>query len=406
MEEGGGQGSPLTTRSLRARNRGQLLRLLRENGTLSQAELARKTGLSRTTVSTLVAELRAAGLVVDTGSERAEVGAQGGRPPVMLALDDSAGAAVGVDVGHGHVRVAVANLAGTVLAERSRELEVEADALATLETAARMVEEALVEAGVSPGRALGVGLGLPGPIDRTSGVVASGSILPGWQGIRAAQELGERLGLTVELDNDANLAALAETLWGAGRGCSHVVYLDVSTRIGCGIVVDGQVFRGARGIAGEIGHTVVNSSGPVCYCGSRGCLETVAAAPAVAELLRLRHHERLSMAQVVALAAGGDPGCQRALADVSGEIGIAVGNVCNLLNPERVVVGGTLSQGGELVLDPIRRAVARATGQFTTEMTAVVAAELGDRAAVLGALALVMRDASRRFAMRMPSPPV
>jgi predicted NBD/HSP70 family sugar kinase/biotin operon repressor len=400
-----GQGG-LTTRSLRARNRRQLLRLLRENGSLSQAEIARKTGLSRTTVSTLVAELRAAGLVVDSGAERGEVGAQGGRPPVMLALDDSAGAAVGVGVGHGRVRVAVANLAGAVLAEHAREMDVEADASATLEVAAGMVDEALTEAGVAPGLALGVGLGLPGPIDRASGVVASGSILPGWQGVRAADELGRRLGLTVELDNDTNLAALAETLWGAGRGCSHVVYLDVSTRIGCGIVVGGQVLRGARGIAGEIGHTVVNSSGPVCSCGSRGCLETVAAAPAIAELLRLRHREQLSLAQVVALAAGGDPGCQRALADVSSEIGIAVANVCNLLNPERVIVGGTLSQGGELVLDPIRQAVRRATGQFTTPMTAVAAAELGERATVLGALALVMRDASQRFAMRMPSPPV
>jgi predicted NBD/HSP70 family sugar kinase len=248
---------------------------------------------------------------------------------------------------------------------------------------------------------LGVGLCLPGPIDRARGVVASGSILPGWHGVRAAYELGERVGLPVELDNDANLAALAETLWGGGRGCAHVVYVKVSTRIGCGLIVDGWLYRGARGIAGEIGHTVVNESGPVCYCGSRGCLETVAAGPAIAELLRLRHHEHLTLARVVALAVEGDPGCQRALGDVSAEIGIAVGNVCNLLNPERVVVGGTLSQGGELVLEPIRQAVRRATRQFTSEMTTVAPAELGDRAEVLGALALVMRDASKHFSLRL-----
>jgi predicted NBD/HSP70 family sugar kinase len=398
--EDGAQAS-LTTRSMRARNRRQLLQLLRENGALSQAEIARKTGLSRTTISTLVAELRGLGVLVETDSERPGAGAQGGRPPVMLALDDSAGAAVGVDIGHGHVRVAVANLARTVLAERARELQVDHDAARTLAVAAELIGEALAEAGVEAGRVLGVGLCLPGPIDRARGVVASGSILPGWHGVRAAYELGERVGLPVELDNDANLAALAETLWGGGRGCAHVVYVKVSTRIGCGLIVDGWLYRGARGIAGEIGHTVVNESGPVCYCGSRGCLETVAAGPAIAELLRLRHHEHLTLARVVALAVEGDPGCQRALGDVSAEIGIAVGNVCNLLNPERVVVGGTLSQGGELVLEPIRQAVRRATRQFTSEMTTVAPAELGDRAEVLGALALVMRDASKHFSLRL-----
>jgi predicted NBD/HSP70 family sugar kinase/biotin operon repressor len=393
----------VTTRSMRARNRRQLLDLLRENGALSQAEIARKTGLSRTTVSTLVAELRGLGLLVEAVQEggRPDVGAQGGRPPVMLALDDSAGTAVGVDVGHGHLRVAVANLARTVLAEHVRELDVGQDAARTLDIAAEMVQDALAESGVDTARVIGVGLGLPGPIDRARGVVASGSILPDWHGVKAADELSTRVGLPVGLDNDANLAALAETLWGGGRGCAHVVYVKLSTRIGCGLIVDGSLFRGARGIAGEIGHTVVNETGPVCYCGSRGCLETVASASAIAEMLRLRHHEQLTLGQVVALAAGGDPGCQRALADVSAEIGIAVANACNLLNPERVVVGGALGQAGELVLEPIRQAVRRATRQFTTEMTAVIPAKLGDRAEVLGALALVMRDASKHFSLRL-----
>jgi predicted NBD/HSP70 family sugar kinase len=398
--EDGAQAS-LTTRSMRARNRRQLLELVREHGALSQAEISRKTGLSRTTVSTLVAELRGLGVLVETDSDRPGAGAQGGRPPVMLALDDSAGTAVGVDVGLSHVRVAVANLARTVLAERTRELEVDQDAERALTAAAELVGESLAEAGVDAGRVLGVGLCLPGPIDRARGVVASGSILPGWHDVRAADELSRRIGLPVELDNDANLAALAETLWGAARGCAHVVFLKISTRIGCGLIVDGTLYRGARGIAGEIGHMVVDESGPVCHCGSRGCLETVAAGSAIAELLRLRHREQLTLAQVVAMAVEGDPGCQRALGDVSATIGIAVGNVCNLLNPERVVVGGTLSLGGELVLEPIRLAVRRATRQFTTEMTTVAPAELGDRAEVLGALALVMRDASRQFSLRL-----
>src|SRR5215472_13215046 len=277
-------GAPsLTTRSMRARNRHQLLELLREHGVLSQAEIARKTGLSRTTVSSLVAELRGAGLISPSlqspsppeGEGRGGGGrhpnAQGGRPPVMLALDDSAGAAVGIDVGLGHVRVAVANLAHTVLSERVRELDPGQAADASLSVIAGLVGEALAAADVASTRVIGVGLGLPAPIDRARGTVASSSILPGWRGVQAAHELSGRLDLPVELDNDANLGALAETVWGAGRGCAHVVYVKASERIGCGLVLDGVLFRGARGIAGEIGHTIVNQSGPVCTCGSRGC---------------------------------------------------------------------------------------------------------------------------------------
>src|SRR5262245_17320839 len=350
-------GTP-TTRSMRARNRRQVLDLLREHGVLSQADIARKTGLSRTTISTVVAELRDLGLIVEAETGRPGT-AQSGRPPVLIAIDDSVGAAVGIDFGEAHVRVAAANLSHTVLAERSRELDVRRDAAACLNAAAEMVDEVLGEAGIDRARVIGVGMSLPGPVDRDRGMVASASLLPGWRSVRAADEMSTRLGLPVEADNDANLGALAELLWGAGQGFGHLLYVRSSSSIGCGLIIDGRLSRGAHGIAGEIGHTIVDESGLVCHCGGRGCLETVVGGPAILDLLRRSHGEHLTLTDVLALAASGDAGCQRALSDAARVLGASIANLCVVLNPRRVVLGGTLSTGGELVLRPVREAILR-----------------------------------------------
>ena len=396
----GSSSTSLTTRSIRVRHRRLVLDLLRAAGSLSQADIARKTGLSRTTISTLVSELRAMGVIVEAEPGRASAGAQGGRPPTMIALDDSAGAALGIDFGHGHVRVAVANLAHTILSERYVTLDVAGDPQGSLNTAAELAQAALHEADVERSRVIGAGMGLPGPIDRAGGVVASTAILPGWRTIRAAEEMSARLDVPVELDNDANLGALAETAWGAAHGCSNVAYIKASGGIGCGLVVDGQLFRGAQGIAGELGHTVVNEAGLVCYCGRRGCLETVAGAGAMTELVRRSHGDGLTLAGLIALAGAGDLSCERALVDIAREIGIAAANVCTMLNPERLVIGGTLAAGGELVARPIREAVDWAARHLTTPSTEVVLGQLGDRAEVLGALALVIRDTTKHLSVR------
>jgi predicted NBD/HSP70 family sugar kinase/biotin operon repressor len=398
----GSSSASLTTRSIRVRHRRLVLDLLRANGSLSQADIARKTGLSRTTISTLVSELRSMGVIVEAEPGHASASAQGGRPPTMIALDDSAGAALGIDFGHGHVRVAVANLAHTILSERYAELNVAGEPERSLDVATVLVQEVLDEAQVERSRLIGAGMGLPGPIDQARGAVASTAILPAWRLIHAAEEMSARLDVPVDLDNDANLGALAETAWGAAQGCANVAYIKASGGIGCGLVVDGRLFRGAQGIAGELGHTVVNEAGLVCYCGRRGCLETVAGAGAVTELVRRSHGDQLTLAGLVALASDGDLSCERALVDIAREIGIAAANVCILLNPERLVIGGTLATGGELVARPIREAVDGAARHLVTPSTEVVLGQLGDRAEVLGALALVIRDTTKHLSLRQP----
>jgi predicted NBD/HSP70 family sugar kinase len=275
--------------SLREHNLLRVVDVLLEQGVASRADIARHTGLSRTTVSSLVADLVERGLISErvAGEGRDPGGA--GRPPVLLALDRSAGAAIGIDFGHSHLRVAVADLSHTILAETAREMEVDDSASDDFAAAVELVDQVLEEAGVPRDRVINVGMGVPGPIMHRDGTVGSGAILPGWVGVHAGEEMQRRLGLPVVVDNDANLGALAEAMLGAGRGAREIVYLKVSSGIGAGLIIDGRVHHGAGGTAGELGHLLVDEEGHICRCGNRGCLETVAAAPRLLEQLSRTH---------------------------------------------------------------------------------------------------------------------
>lgn len=379
---------------LRERNRERVIQSLRDHGRMSQASIARATGLSRTTVSSLVAELRDAGLIGAVDEETAVT--KRGRRGVQLALQPSATAVLGLDFGHSHVRVAVADLAHNVLAERIMDLDVSHRARETLDLAARMVDEALAEVHIDRKHVAGAGVGIPGPVDRARGMVGSTTIMPGWVGIPIATELEARLHLPVEIENDANLGALAELAWGAGRNCANVAYIKAATGIGAGIVIEGQLVRGAFGTAGEIGHNTLDEDGALCYCGNRGCLETVASGPAIIQLVRNAHGENLTLGRVIDRALDGDVRCRRAISDAGREIGVAVAGLCNLVNPERVIVGGMLSRAQDILLEPIRESIRRYAVQSAAERTEVVGAAFTERAELLGSVALALASLDAR----------
>lgn len=382
--------------SLREGNRKRVIDALRERGVASRAELARITGLSRSTVSTIVSDLLDAGLAGERGDQPdGEVHA--GRPPVMVSLNRSAGVALGIDFGHRHLRVAVSDLSHSVLAEAWCEMDVDHSADQGLDRAAEFVARVLEEAGADRHHVIGTGMGLPAPIDRISGSVQESSILPGWVGVDAAGEASDRLGLPVEVENDANLGALAEYAWGAAKGRSEVVYIKVSSGIGAGLISGGKLQHGVSGTAGEVGHTVLAEGGPVCRCGNRGCLETLASSRAVADLLATSRREPVSTRQLLELSTAGDAAAQRLIADAGTAIGIAVANLCNILNPQSVIVGGDLAAAGDVLIDPIREVVRRTAVPSAAAALEVVAGVLGERAEMLGALALVMHE-SERFA--------
>ncbi|HSD78154.1 MAG TPA: ROK family transcriptional regulator [Solirubrobacteraceae bacterium] len=379
--------------ALRQRNRLRVVDALRRTGPATRADITRVSGLSRATVSSLVAELLDAGVLAEQKPDAAGAAApRTGRPPVLLALDASAGAAVGVDFGHRHLRVAVADLSAQVLAERRVELDVDHEAAAGLDAAAELIGEVLADAGVPRETVLGCGMGLPGPIDRATGTVGSTVILPGWVGLHAAEELAALVELPVAVDNDANLGALAEMTYGAARGVRDLLYVKVASGIGCGVVIDGRVHHGSRGIAGEIGHVHVDAGGRICRCGNRGCLETVAGGAALLALLRESHGEDLTLPGLLALSAHGDVGARRALGDAGRAIGRALADACNILNPELIVFGGELATAGDPLLGGVREALGRYALPAAVATTRVTRGVLGDRAEVLGALALVIAD--------------
>jgi predicted NBD/HSP70 family sugar kinase len=366
--------------------RARLLAELASRGPATRAELARATGLAPSTVTSLVAALLKEGLV-RAGESPGPGGV--GRPGQQIWLGRRAGVVVGVDLGRRHLKVAVADLSHEVLVRTEVAKTTDQDAAEDMELIRRQFEATLAAAEVTRDEVLAVGLGLPGPV-HTSGEIGDSAILPGWIGVQAAKALEAALGLPVTVDNDANLGALGEARWGAGAGVRDLVFLKVATGIGAGLVIEGQVFRGAGNTAGEIGHTVIDPGGPVCRCGNRGCLEMYAGSAPILAAVQPTHPEVSDLATVVQRAEQGDGGCRRVVADAGRAIGSALATVCNIVNPARVIVGGTLGEAGEMLLEPMRSAVRRGAVRSAAQDVEVVKAALGGDAELMGAIALAL----------------
>lgn len=373
---------------LRDANRRSITTLLASDGPMSRADLARGTGLSRTTISSLVTDLIAHGHVVETADRGRPHKGGSGRPPQLVALCAPRGVVAGVDVGHRHVRVAVADRSGTVLTEDVTWLDVDEHGTDALDHAARMVREGLAHADVDRSDLCAVGMCVPAPLDRRSARISTG-IMPGWRHLSPGDELHRRLGVPVFADNDANLGALAEHGRGVARGLVDVVYVKVASGLGAGIVVGGRLHRGATGNAGEIGHVQVAEDGQVCRCGNRGCLETLVSAPRLVTLLQPAYDEPLTINSVLALDDGGDAGVRRVLSDAGRAIGRALADLCNNLNPEAIVLGGSLGTSPSLAAG-VRTAVDRYAQPDTAAAVRVLAGELGARAEVVGAVSLAI----------------
>jgi predicted NBD/HSP70 family sugar kinase len=391
---------------------------LRTFGPRTRAELVAATGLSRPTVTATVAELTASGLAAERaaapGAERAgdarmlatrsrggramasgrRPTSAGGRPASVVRLTRAAGLAVGADVGRRHVRVAVADLGHEILAEQATRLVGDADDQAgpVLDLAAGLVDRALAEVGAARADVVGAGLGIPAPIT-LAGRIGSPMLLPGWEHLAPASEFSDRLGVPVFLSNDANLGALGEYQWGAGRGCPVLVYVKISTGIGAGIVLDGQLFVGSAGTAGELGHVTIDARGPVCRCGNRGCVELSAGGRALVEQARLTYPDLADVSDLIRLANSGDPACRRLLSDAGALVGIALSGLVNLINPDHIVVGGELGGATDLMLEPLRRGLTESAMPAAVSAVRVSQGKLAERASALGAVALVLRSA-------------
>lgn len=383
--------SPDTSSSQRRANRARVIRALRERGPQSRSALG-QAGLSRSTVASVVEELMAAGLVVEVAGSARDA-RNTGRPPTLLGLKGTLGASLGVEVANGIVRVALCNTAQELLAYDSVPVDDHTTPEATLKTTGTLIDQMLARAGVSAGEVLGVGVAMPGPLQRRSGVNGRATTLKPWVNVNPRAAAAEILRLPVLVDNDANFAALAEMTWGAARGTKDISYIYTASGIGAGLILNGNLYAGSNGTAGELGHTTIDENGLVCQCGGRGCLNTLANADAITENLWRSYRERLSIADVIKLAQVGDAGCRRVLADAGSHIGLAAANMYNLLDPELIVVGGNLAPAGEILLGPLRESMARRAIHAGEVLPPVVVGELDEKVVVLGAAAAVLRDA-------------
>jgi predicted NBD/HSP70 family sugar kinase len=391
------------TLSSRQVTRLRVIETLYRRPATGRAELARLTGVSRRTVSSLIEELGRAG-VVEEHSGIEETRPRGtGRPPILLSLVPGAAFAVGLDIGHRHIRVVVCDLVGRPVADESVQVAVDGAPVESLDIAAELVGRALEHAAVDRRSVIGVGMGLATPINKRTGELEAHGILPGWQGIRPAAEMEQRLGTRVELENDANVGALGEWTFGAGKGVADLAYIRLSEGVGAGLILGGRPYQGARGIAGEIGHVVTHERGRICKCGNRGCLETVATPSAIAALLPSRQGEPVAVEELLHLVQTGDRGARRAVRDAGAAIGRALAMLVNILDIELVVVGGDLAPAGDVLLDSVRDAIERDLVAPAADPLRVVAGTLGDRAEALGAAALILARSPQALAGRVAS---
>lgn len=371
--------------SLREANRAQIVDVVRKFGGLTQVEISESTGLSAATVSSIVKELARGGAVEVRATVRS------GRRAQLVTLTHRVGLAVGLQIGNRQLRLLLGDAGHEVLAERTLPLPNEHKMDTTLDRAALLVVDLLERIGAGLDEVLGIGVGLPAPVDEATGMISVRGIMRGWDEVHVAQVLAKRLGRPVFVDNDANLGALAESTMGASRPYRDSVYVRASYGVGAGIVLAGQLHRGAAGVAGEIGHVQVHTTGAVCRCGRRGCLDTVVGAAALLDELRPTHGS-LALRDLVTGALEGDELLVATLADVGARIGTVVAGLAQAVDPQCVVVGGEMAEAGELLIGPLREAVRRGALLNQIAPLEVVPAELGQRAEVMGALLLALQS--------------
>lgn len=356
-----------------------MLAALADGEVLSQADLARATGLAASTVSALVRELADAG---DLVLERKA----GGRSTQLVRRSTPAGLVVGLDHGRRHLAAAVAGMDGEILADSRMRIPGELPATESMAELSHLLDRVLATAGRQRAEVHSGALALPAPVDISSGRLGSAEILPRWGGVDPAALAHDVLGFPVGVHNDTNVGAIGEARHGAGRGANHFAYIWVSEGLGAGLILNNSLYAGVSGIAGELGHTLQRAeTGALCRCGNRGCLETVVSTSAVLALLEPQLGRLDSFDEVLERMAADDPLCRRVVAQTGRHIGVAVTNLVNLLNPQRVIVGGELSRAGDVLLEPIRQMVSQYAIPSAAERVEIVLSELGKRAEVIGA---------------------
>ncbi len=364
---------------------GHILSLIISATARSRKEIAQKTGLSRATVTHRLDSLFKAGLIL----EATELHKSGGRPARAIQFNRGYGVTLVADIGETHIRAALTDLEPRILADETGTLDVGSGPEPVLNWISRQFHALLERAGRSADDLIGIGLCLPAPVDYGIGRVVGPSIMSGWDGFDISGFLRKDFDVPVVADNDVNIMTLAEhkRFW---SGVDQALFVKAGTGIGSGIVMDGRIYRGAQGAAGDIGHIRLGGHGdPLCRCGNVGCVEAIAGGWALARDLRALGFEARDGRDVLALMQRNVPEAIHAIRNAGRILGEVIADSVSILNPSLIVVGGTLSRAGEHLLAGIRELVYQRSLPLATRQLVIAASQLDERAGIIGAAQLV-----------------
>ena len=385
------------SRDLKASNRLLVRDMIRRRGPIARYEIARETGLTASTVTVIVAELLEAGAILEVGHAESS----GGRRPILLELNARAAYVLAVRLQRGELLVAIFDLTKNILAQRFYQLDT-----TWPEEVARAIgasfEELLQETKINRTSVFWCGAALPGLISPCTGVLERSSNL-GWVGVPVGDLIAENIGgIPVHVENISNAAALAENEYGLGRGHKHLIFINLSVGIGAGILVDGEIYGGMKGYAGEVGHmTLLIEQGPICACGRQGCFEAVCSVRTVLEKARslipedtFRQNglakEKLTIAHLASSPLAACPEVQQLICETGHYIGVVVANLVSLLNPEIVILGGELSGFGSRLLAAVNAEVEKRVLEEIRRRVRVEISTMHGSAPLMGAYALAL----------------
>jgi predicted NBD/HSP70 family sugar kinase len=377
--------SPSTSRSsLRDRTREEVFALIRDSRDITRSALVEVTGLPSSTIGHAVSRLLAEGRIVESAAPAKGPGSGSGRPGAILSAVATGVRTAAIDFGHRHLRVGLGDDTGNVVVETTISLNVDKSPVTGLDEAARLLRELCRQNDV--GQLACVVAGVPGPIEESTGLVCSTTTLSNWAGMSPARELEDRLGVPALVGNDASVGAVGELHHGSGRGHRDFLYIKASHGIGAGLVVNGRLYQGGTGFAGEIGHIIIAGRPELCRCGNRGCLEAVVSVPSVRE--QLSHTHPHLDPDSIDLADLDDPISSRILNEAGRSLGSVLAGLCDLFNPTLLIIGGELGSSGKPLIDGVRASVNRFAQPATSSAIQVLPAGLGRRAELVGAAQL------------------
>ncbi len=380
------------------------IQAIQSRGPLSRTDLARELDYSRASLTLIVGNLLEAGILVEVG----EGESGGGRRPKLLDINSGLGYVAGIDIGATSLDIALADFQSRILERHSEQVSVLMEPDTFIEDVAQRLLGLLKKRGVTNDQVLAIGMGVPGPVEFASGRLIAPPLMPTWDGYPIREALRQYFPVAqVFVDNDVNIMAKGEQTAGNGQGLDNFLFIKIGTGIGCGIISDGKIYRGSDGCAGDVGHICVDYNGPICHCGNPGCLEIMAAGPAIADsgkakalsgespFLAKRLEENggeLTAIDVSEAAAAGDRAANEIVRTSGRMIGGVLAGLVNFFNPQAIFIGGGVSGIGLSHLSTIRQATLRRATALSTRRLRIEYSKLGSDAGIIGAISLALEN--------------